>query len=122
MNEELITNVDTTTGDIITKWQRLFGTWDKWEPKKKTTVIENKTINTVVTRRSSGADNGSTYQALNQSMYRQLQRSMMNQIETMAKSREIQRQTYSNPNITLTPKFEGNLSITVDADGIITGA
>ena len=52
-------------------------------------------------------------------MYYQLQRSMMNQIETMAKSREIQRQTYSNPNITLTPQFEGNLSITVDADGII---
>ena len=119
MNKELITNVDATTGDIITRWQQLFGTWDKWEPKKKTAVIENKTINTVVTRRVSEAGNKSTYHSLNQAMYHQLQRSMMNQIQTMTRSRDIQRQTYGNQTINLTPQFEGNLSITIDADGII---
>ena len=119
MNKDLINDVDATTGDIVDGWQKLFRTWDKWEPKKKTTVIENKTINTVVTRRVSEAGNKSTYKSLNQAMYHQLQRSMMNQIQTMTRSRDFQRQTYGNQTINLTPQFEGNLSITVDADGFI---
>lgn len=119
MNEELITNVDTTTGDIITKWQQLFGTWDKWEPKKKTTVIENKTINTVMTRRVSESGNKSTYKALNDAMYNQLQRSMMSQLETLARFRGSQRHNYANQNINLTPQFEGQVSIILDDNYII---
>ena len=119
MNEELITNVDTTTGDIITKWQQLFGTWDQWEPKKKTTVIENKTINTVMTRRVSESGNKSTYKALNDAMYNQLQRSMMSQLETLARFRGSQRHNYANQNINLTPQFEGQVSIILDDNYII---
>lgn len=36
MNKDLINNVDATNGDIISGWQRLFGTWDRWEPSQKT--------------------------------------------------------------------------------------
>lgn len=36
MNEELIKNVDATTGDIISKWNQLTGTWDRWQPSHKT--------------------------------------------------------------------------------------
>lgn len=35
MNSELIDSVDGTNGDIISGWQRLFGTWDRWQPSKK---------------------------------------------------------------------------------------
>ena len=117
MNKELINSVDSTTGDIVTKWQRLFGTWDKWEPKKKTTVVENKTINTVVTRNISDGANKSAYNALNNTMYRQLQRTMVNQLDTATRMRDIQRNSYSN--ISLTPKFEGQVSIVLDDNYII---
>lgn len=35
MNSELINSVDASTGEIIGKWGQLFGTWDRWTPKKK---------------------------------------------------------------------------------------
>lgn len=117
MNKELINSVDATTGDIVTKWQKLWNKWDKWEPKKKTTVIENKTINTVVDRRVSEAGNKSAYNALSNTMYRQLQRTMVNQLDTASKMRDIQRNSYSN--ISLTPKFEGQVSIILDDGHII---
>lgn len=119
MNKDLINDVDATTGDIVEFWQKLFGTWDQWEPKKKTTVIENKTINTVMTRRVSESGNKSTYKALNDAMYNQLQRSMMSQLETLARFRGSQRHNYANQNINLTPQFEGQVSIVLDDNYII---
>lgn len=35
MNTELKNDVDSSTGKIIGFWQKLFGTWDKWQPETK---------------------------------------------------------------------------------------
>lgn len=35
MNNDLQRNVDSSTGEIIGFWQRMFGTWDKWKPETK---------------------------------------------------------------------------------------
>ena len=35
MNTELKNDVDSSTGEIISFWQKLFGTWDKWKPETK---------------------------------------------------------------------------------------
>lgn len=35
MNKDLQKNVDSSTGEIIGFWQRMFGTWDKWKPETK---------------------------------------------------------------------------------------
>ena len=35
MNRDLQDNVDTSSGKIIGFWQRMFGTWDKWQPETK---------------------------------------------------------------------------------------
>lgn len=40
MNRDLAENVDFTTGDIITQWQRMFGTWDRWQPTAKYLRVE----------------------------------------------------------------------------------
>lgn len=40
MNEELQKDIDVSSGEIISTWQRLFGTWDKWEPKTKFATVQ----------------------------------------------------------------------------------
>ena len=35
MNSELQKNVDATSGEIISIWDRLFGKWDRWQPQPK---------------------------------------------------------------------------------------
>lgn len=35
MNKELQKDVDSSTGEIIGFWQKMFGTWDKWKPETK---------------------------------------------------------------------------------------
>ena len=40
MNEELQKDIDASSGEIISTWQRLFGTWDKWEPKTKFATVQ----------------------------------------------------------------------------------
>lgn len=35
MNRELQKNVDATSGEIISIWDRLFGKWDRWQPQPK---------------------------------------------------------------------------------------
>lgn len=42
MNEDLIDNVDSSTGEIVSTWDKLFGKWDKWSPGKKTVNVETK--------------------------------------------------------------------------------
>lgn len=51
MNTELQKNVDSSTGEIIGFWQKLFGTWDKWKP-------EPKGFSYTVTARKEQADQG----------------------------------------------------------------
>ena len=40
MNKDLQNNVDSTTGKIIGFWQKLFGTWDKWQPATKYASVQ----------------------------------------------------------------------------------
>ena len=40
MNKELIEDVDSSTGEIVSFWDKLFGKWDKWTPGKKSLEIE----------------------------------------------------------------------------------
>lgn len=40
MNKELIKDVDSSTGEIVGFWDKLFGKWDKWKPGKKTMSVE----------------------------------------------------------------------------------
>ncbi|MGG7145055.1 phage tail tape measure protein [Clostridium nigeriense] len=47
MNKDLQKDVDSSTGKIIGFWQKLFGTWDKWQP-------ETKYANVQYTERMSG--------------------------------------------------------------------
>lgn len=35
MNRELQKNVDATSGEIISIWDKLFGKWDRWQPQPK---------------------------------------------------------------------------------------
>lgn len=42
MNTELQNNVDTTTGKIVSFWDKMFGKWDRWQPSKKTLHYEYK--------------------------------------------------------------------------------
>lgn len=36
MNRELIEEVDASTGEVITTWNKLTGTWERWKPSSKT--------------------------------------------------------------------------------------
>ncbi|WP_238886414.1 phage tail tape measure protein [Clostridium sp. YIM B02551] len=36
MNKDLANNVDSTTGEILTWWNKLTGAWDRWTPSVKT--------------------------------------------------------------------------------------
>lgn len=47
MNRDLQNNVDSSSGKIIGFWQKMFGTWDKWQP-------ETKYANVQYTERMSG--------------------------------------------------------------------
>lgn len=40
MNEELQKDIDFSSGEIISTWRKLFGTWDKWEPKTKFATVQ----------------------------------------------------------------------------------
>lgn len=40
MNEELQKNVDASTGEVLKAWQRMFTSWDKWEPKTKFATVQ----------------------------------------------------------------------------------
>lgn len=40
MNTELANSVDSSSGKIVSTWDKLFGKWDKWDPKKKTVMVE----------------------------------------------------------------------------------
>ena len=56
MNEELQKNIDVSSGEIISTWQRLFGTWDKWEPKTLSLIhISEPTRHMHVSRMPSSA-------------------------------------------------------------------
>lgn len=46
MNADLIKNVDASSGEIISGWQRLFGTWDKWKPSNKSATFSVRTQHT----------------------------------------------------------------------------
>lgn len=35
MNKDLQKDVDSSTGEIVGLWQKMFGTWDKWKPETK---------------------------------------------------------------------------------------
>ena len=39
MNSELQKNVDATSGEIISIWDRLFGKWDRWQPQPKYATV-----------------------------------------------------------------------------------
>ena len=40
MNKELVDDVDSSTGEIVSFWDKLFGKWDRWQPGKKNLEIE----------------------------------------------------------------------------------
>lgn len=46
MNNALAADVDESTGDIVSNWQKLFGTWDRWNPKEKTLKLATVTTQT----------------------------------------------------------------------------
>ena len=53
MNKELVKDVDSSTGKIVTFWDKLFGKWDKWTPGKKNLQIEtNHTKNEITVRKT----------------------------------------------------------------------
>ncbi len=112
MNEDLIDSVDTTTGDIISFWDRLFGKWDKWEPKKKTFVTENKTIETIERKTNYYETKRPGYLSpmnLERQIYQQLSRSIPQQISFA--------QSYSNLNrqqpieINYSPELIGTIQL-----------
>lgn len=37
--------VDITTGEIMSGWDKMFGTWDKWQPENKTVTVTTKYVN-----------------------------------------------------------------------------
>lgn len=48
MNSDLENSVDTTTGKILTWWDKLMNKWDSWQPKSKTVEVHmpyNQNIN-----------------------------------------------------------------------------
>lgn len=57
-HEDLANSIDVETGDIISKWDRLFGKWNKWQPEKKVTVIETQYVS------NSRSIDGSHYNGL----------------------------------------------------------
>lgn len=44
-HSEFADSVDITTGEIISWWDKMFGTWDKWQPEDKTVTVTTKYVN-----------------------------------------------------------------------------
>ena len=40
MNSNIKENVDTTTGEVLTNWQKFANWWDSWFPQPKTLTVE----------------------------------------------------------------------------------
>ncbi|MEG2908118.1 MAG: phage tail tape measure protein [Erysipelotrichaceae bacterium] len=40
-HKDLAKNVDIKTGEVISFWDRMFGKWDRWQPAKKTAVVDS---------------------------------------------------------------------------------
>lgn len=41
-NSELSDDIDISTGEIVSYWDKMFGTWDRWQPEKKIAEVETK--------------------------------------------------------------------------------
>lgn len=41
-HSEFADNVDVSTGEIVSDWDKMFGKWDKWQPESKTATITTK--------------------------------------------------------------------------------
>lgn len=121
MNKDLIEDVDSTTGEIVSFWDKLFGKWDKWEPKKKTLITENKTIETTQKRTNYYSTNrpGETISPVNleRQVYQQLSRAIPQQLSFAQRHTAIQRANQSS--INLTPQFEGIVNFVLDDGSIV---
>ena len=61
-HSEFADDIDIETGDVISSWQRMFGTWDKWEPKGKYAAVSVATNFTETYEKWKGSHyNGLSY-------------------------------------------------------------
>lgn len=61
-HSDLADDIDIETGEVITNWQRMFGTWDKWEPKAKAVTIKTNLQEEISKLKNSGSHyNGLSY-------------------------------------------------------------
>lgn len=45
-HSEFADSVDITTGEVISWWDKMFGTWDKWTPESKTATVTTNYVST----------------------------------------------------------------------------
>ncbi len=95
MNKDLVEDVDASTGNIISFWDRLFGKWDRWQPQKKTFVTENKTIETIEKKTNYYETKRPGYLSpinLERQIYKQLSRSIPQQVSFAQSHSNLSRQ------------------------------
>lgn len=68
MNSTISSDVDVTTGNIVTNWERLKNWWNSWQPQPKT--VEVKTEEQAVTKAYSGSSFNNDFN--NSNMYLQI--------------------------------------------------
>ena len=124
MNKDLRESVDSTTGDILTWWDKLKNWWNNWFPSKKKFETEtvNKTTNITTNKQRSvsrDVSDSSLYNALNANVSRQIQTAMLANLNVASRA---QQQLYrtNQSNINVTPKFEGAIEIYLDGEKYMT--
>ena len=47
-HEDMADKIDISTGDIVSRWDKMFGKWDRWQPESKTATVETIHLDTFV--------------------------------------------------------------------------